>query len=297
MEENVIDVKDTNLEKKRSSVIINILIVIGIFIVSLFMYAKYIGTSGLVIHEYRLKSELIPKSFSGIKIVYFSDILYGSTVSLDDIQNLVNEINIRNPDIVLFGGDLLSDNFKLKKKDKEKIIEMFSNIEAKLGKYAVTGSGDKENVLEILSQSNFVVMKNSHELIYNESDTPICLFGVGSYNLGEYDLNVTLQYLNTNPNCYSILFSHESDVISNILALQFKPNVIFAGNSLGGEINVPFYGPLNKFEGSKKYYLNYYNKNKIEIYISSGIGTKDYNMRLFNRPSFNFFRLKSDTKK
>lgn len=297
MEENDLITNENIVEKKKSNIFINILIVFVILIISVVMYAKYIGTSGLVIREYRIKSELIPSNFSGVKVVYFSDILYGSTVSLDDVQNIVDEINIRKPDIVLFGGGLLSNDFKLKNKDKEKFVELFGSIDAKLGKYAVSGYTDDAKVLEILNQSGFIVLNNSHELIYNEEETPICLFGVGSYNLGEYDLTKALEYLNSNPNCYSVLFTHEADIVSNILVLEHKPNVILAGNSLGGEIKVPFYGPLKRYEGNKKYYLDYYEEDNIHIYISSGIGTKDYNMRLFNKPSINFFRLKSDTKK
>ena len=66
-----------------------------------------------------------------------------------------------------------------------------------------------------------------------------------------------------------------------------------AGNTLGGEINVPFYGNLLKYKGSKKYYLEKYNKNNIDIFISNGIGTKELNLRLNNIPSFSLFRLNS----
>jgi len=297
MEESVVNTEEVVQEKKKNNIFINILIVIGIFIVSLFMYAKYVGTSGLVTHEYKIKSNLIPDNFSGIKIIYFSDVLYGSTVTFNDIEHLVDEINLRNPDIVLFGGGLLSNDIKLKKAEKEKFIKIFSSIDAKLGKYTINGDTDNSKVLDILTQSNFTILKNSYELIYNEKETPICLVGVGSYNLGEYDLDNAFGYLVSNPNCYSILFTHEADVISNILAFENKPDLILAGNSLGGEIRVPFYGPLKRYEGNKKYYLDYYKEDGIDIYISSGIGTKDYNMRLFNRPSINFFRLKSGTKK
>ena len=77
------------------------------------------------------------------------------------------------------------------------------------------------------------------------------------------------------------------------MALEHKPNVILTGNTLGGEINIPFYGPLVKNEGSINYYLDYYELENTKMFISSGLGTKEYDMRLFNHPSFNFFRLKS----
>ena len=40
--------------KKKSNILINTVIIIVIFIVCVFMYAKYVGTSGVRIHEYKI---------------------------------------------------------------------------------------------------------------------------------------------------------------------------------------------------------------------------------------------------
>lgn len=283
-------------EKKKNSIYVNILILFGIFVVSIIMYAKYVGTSGLVVKEYKVKDALIPSNFSGVKVVFFSDVLLGSTVNLEDIDNIVYEINRRNVDIVLFGGGLVSEDYKLANKVKEKLISSFSKIDASLGKYAVTAGTDSSGYDEIMSSSGFLVLDNNFELVYNKENTPICLVGVGSYNVGNYDLNSSFSFYSSNSSCYTLVFTHEGDIAKKILSLEHKPNLILAGNSLGGEINIPFYGPFTMFSGSKDYYLDYYKEGKTDIYVSSGIGTKKYNARLFNRPSINFFRLKSDSK-
>lgn len=285
--------QDIQEEKKKSNTFINILILLVIFFVSIIMYAKYIGIKGITIKEYRIKDELIPTNFSGVKIIFISDILLGSTIDLDDIENLVEKTNELKPDIVLFGGGLTIDDYKINDKDKEKLITLLNKMNVKLGKYAVKGENDNELFEEIMTSSGFKVMNNSYEMVYNEGNNPICLVGSGSFNAGSYDLNTSLEFKNTNPQCYTIIFTHESDIIDNILSLEYKPNIILAGNTLGGEVNLPLYGPLTKFEGSTNYYLDYYEKDNVKIYISSGLGTKKYNMRLFNHPSFNFFRLKS----
>lgn len=280
-------------EKKKSNVFINILILIVIFVVSVIMYARYIGVKGIVVKEYRIKSEEIPSNFSGTKVIYVSDILIGSTINLDDVEVMVNKINELKPDILLFGGGLTYDGYSLDDENKKMLIDIFNKLDVRLGKYAVKGYSDAELFDEVMSASNFKVMNNSYEFIYNEDVMPICLSAVGSYNAGLYNLETSFEFFNTNTDCYTIVFTHEADIIDNILATPYKPNVIFAGNTLGGEVNVPFYGPLVRMEGSTNYYLDYYNIEDIDVYISSGLGTKKYDMRLFNRPSFNFFRLKS----
>lgn len=284
---------NNNEERKKSNILINILILIIIFFISVIMYAKYVGVSGIRVKEYRIADELIPINFSGVKIVYFSDILVGSTIDTSDIKEMVELINELKPDIILFGGGLVYDGYSLEDDLKQSIIDEFNKLNVKLGKYAVKGFNDDDVFDEIMTLSNFKVMDNSYEFIYNEDVTPICLSAVGSYNIGSYNLEKSFEFFNTNVNCYTVVFTHESDIIDNIMAQEHKPNVIFAGNTLGGEVNIPFVGPIAKMEGSTKYYLDYYEIENTQIYISSGFGTRKYDMRLFNHPSFNFFRLKS----
>ena len=129
--------EETKPKRSFKSVLINILIILTLLIISIFMYAKYIGTSGINVKEYLVKSDKIPKSLSGSKIIYFSDLLLGSTTNLDTLKLIAKRINELNPDIVIFGGNLLSD---LKYLDnKSDLVSELKNIDASLGKYFVLG--------------------------------------------------------------------------------------------------------------------------------------------------------------
>ena len=264
---------------------IDFFIIIILLIVGLYLYSKYLGVKGIIVKEYKLASEKIPSNFSGNKIIYFSDLLYGSTVDIEDLEKIKDEINMFKPDLIIFGGDLISKNYKLKTEEKEDIINILLELDTKLGKYAALGMLDNGEVKTILESANFKVLENSGELIYNAEENPICLMGVSSYIKGEYNLE-------TITNCaanYKILISHEPDILDRVKDIDI--DVFLSGNSLGGEIYIPFYGPFEKFEGSLKYYQDTKVGN-INAYISSGIGTKKYAARIFNKPSFNLFRLK-----
>jgi len=277
------------MEEKKSNKFINILIFSVIIIVSIFIYAKYVGTSGIRVKEYRVASKKIPEGFSGIKLIYISDILLGS-ISNSHLESIVNEINSYKPDIVIMGGNLISEDYKLSKKEKKEVINILNNINDNLGKYYVNGDLDNKIYDEIATSANFISINNKNELIYNESNDPICLVGVSSYNKVKYKLEDSFNYTN---DCYSIMVTHEGDIANKVLKLDKRPDVILAGNSLGGLLDIPFYGPLFKFSGSMEYYLDYIKEKNVEIYVSSGIGTRNYNLRLNNRPSFSLFRLKS----
>lgn len=274
-------------KSKRSfkTTIINILIIIVLVIISLFMYAKYIGTSGVNVKEYLVKSDKIPKSLSGSKIIYFSDLLLGSITDLDTLKLAIKNINELNVDIVIFGGNLISNKKYLD--NKSDIVSELKNIDASLGKYFILGDNDSEEVKNLLLESDFTLLDNNYDLIFKDNTIPICLMGFNSYNKSLYNFDK----ISDCEEYYKIYFTHESDLLYKLNEYDF--DIFLAGNTLGGEINIPFYGPFYKFDGSFKYYKDYYNINNKEVFISNGLGNKKTSLRFNNRPSINFIRLKS----
>ena len=124
-------------------------------------------------------------------------------------------------------------------------------------------------------------------MLYYKDVTPICLYGVSSYILGNYKL---LDMSNCK-GYYTIFVSHEPDVVNKLS--NEEANLVLSGNTLGGEVNLPLLS--KKYDGSTIYYKDYYQNNN--MYISNGIGTRTYHLRLFNKPSISLFRFKSTGEK
>lgn len=282
-EENKILVKN---DGKFKTIIINLLLIITVIVVGVFLYSKYIGTKKIIVKEYRIASENIPSSFSGKKIVYFSDLLYGSSVYSDDLDYIKDKINVLKPDIVIFGGDLVHKDFKLNEEDRNSLIKFLKDIDAKLGKYSSLGSLDNDDVKNMLEEANFKVLINKDELVYSDSDYIVLSF-IGSYNKSEYKINEVM-----NINGFNIVVTHEGDLIDSVLEKKY-PDMILSGNSVGGEIRLPYFGGVFSFAGSKKYKEEKYNIGDSKVFVSSGIGTKKIYKRFNNRPSISLFRLKS----
>ena len=96
-----------------------------------FLYTTYISSKIISVKETRITSEKLPKSFDGLKIIQISDIHYGSTIFIEDIKNLINIINRRNPDLVVFTGDLINKNYKINSSEQEKLIKQMKKINTK----------------------------------------------------------------------------------------------------------------------------------------------------------------------
>ena len=85
-------------------------LVLIILIVSMFVYSRFINTSGFKVVEDAISIADLPDSFEGFKIVQFSDVLLGSTKNIEDLESIVNRINELSPDIIIFTGDLIAND-------------------------------------------------------------------------------------------------------------------------------------------------------------------------------------------
>lgn len=281
--------------KKVTIIIFKLSFVLIVSFILFYLYTTYISSKLISVKEERIIDKNIPSNFSGLKVVHFSDLHFGTTVFYEETKKLVDEINYRKPDLIIFTGDLIDEKYELKTDEQEKIINILKKLDASLGKYAVKGEEDEEDFDIIMKQSNFTILDNSYELIYDNSSHPILLVGLGSSLKDNLHIDNAFSYFDApenNTNLYTIVCSHEPDSISNVLEHR-EANLYLAGHSHNGSIILPFIGATYKEKGSMKYYDEFYKVDNTSLYISSGIGSNGPGFRLFCRPSFNFFRISS----
>ena len=265
----------------KKSLMIGIPIIV--FISLTFFILRVVGNMGIVVREYPVYKESLPNDFDGFKIVQFSDIHYNNASSINTIKNLVKLINKTKPDIVLFTGDLIDNDYQIDDSTLETIMSEFNSINAKIGKYAIRGEEDKENFNKVFDNSNFKILENTVEKIYLNSSSIDLLVLDETYSKE----NIT----NYNNEIFTIAVIHKPDLTERIMN-DFNPQIIMAGHSHNGQIVLPLIGALMRKEGAKKYPSSHYTINNTDLYVSGGIGNSGNNFRLFNHPSINFYRLR-----
>lgn len=211
------------------------------------------------------------------------------------LKKVVEEINLINPDIVIFTGDLIDKDFNINDKQKEQLITLLKSINSKYGKYSIIGNHDyikdKEEIETIYNESNFILLQNTYDIIYNSENEKIFLGGLDTYSYDKADIDKVMNYFKDNDNIdYKIILVHEPDYIDTITS-KYDVDLVLAGHSHNGQINIPFIKNFILPYGSKKYYKNYYNVDNTPLYISSGIGESRINLRFLNKPSINFYRI------
>ena len=268
--------------KKKWKIIFLVILIIA----NLFILLRYIGNMGIKVKEYKIINNNIG-NFYGLKIVHVTDLHYGMT-NEKKLKKLVKEINLTKPDIVLFTGDLVDKNTEYNKEIDNILIENLKNINAYYGKYYVNGDEDLlyKTFDTIMSNSNFISLDDTYEVIYNEKNETIFLSGISP---DKSLTNEIKENINLNTYNYKILLTHYPDSVTYVLKYNF--DLIASGHSLNGQVRLPFIGSVYTKENSRKYYNSYYKIDNTNLYISSGIGNSTINIRLNNPPSFNLYRI------
>lgn len=272
-------------EKKHS--IFKYLALLIIFLTIVAIYSYYIETKRIIVKEYSIINKKIPNKFDGTKIVHFSDLHFGTSIKENELEKIKTKMNTLNPELVIFTGDLVDDGYQITEEQKNKLINFLNEINAKIGKYIIRGNHDLTDIYDsIITKTDFIELNNINKNIFKE-DSKIKIIGLDDYLEGNQNIENAFDF--ESEDLYTILITHEPDTIDKIK--DYNIDLMLSGHSHNGQIRIPFIGAVYTPIGSKKYYDERYLIDETSLYISSGLGTTVIPFRLFNKPSFNLYRL------
>lgn len=225
-----------------------------------------------------------------IKIVQFSDTHLGEGYSLEQLEKAVKKINEQKADFVIFTGDLMDSAYTYEEQDEA--AKILGEIEAGMEKLAVWGNHDIGGggirvYGDMMEQAGFTLLRNESLRLPFTEGHDIVFSGLDDGMLGQPDYSTVAK--REREEDFHVLISHSPDPIENVE----KENVdlTLSGHSHGGQIKLPFIGPLVKVPLAKIYYDGLYSLNSGKLYVNTGLGTTKIHARLFNPPAITVFRL------
>jgi predicted MPP superfamily phosphohydrolase len=284
---------------------------IGIIVASLpflsFIWGMVKGRFNFKVEQATIRCKHLPKNFDGLTVLHISDLHLGSFKGFErQIEEAVDLINIQQPDVIFFTGDLVN-NFH---DELDGWIPILKKLKARCGKYSVLGNHDYGSYYhwntEAEKQENFRIIVESHELmgfklLNNSSDIleidgeQIAIVGVENWGLPPFpqkgDYKTAAMHVKDIP--FKILLSHDPNHWDSKIVKKTDVALTLSGHTHGMQFGIQIAG--YKWSPSKYKYKRWaglYQEGDQYLYVNTGLGNIGYPGRIGMPPEITVLELK-----
>ncbi len=265
---------------------------LAIFLLAVFVYATLIEPKNIQIEEIEIDSEKVAQEFT---LLHISDIQAASVGRYE--QHVFKLITQMQPDIIVHTGDLLQPYFfKNRKQEQQKLAQLFASLYPKYGIYHVIGDVDWRVRMEKFDAmaGTTLLVEQSH-LIHGQ-DMQLDILGLSLSQSRRGARECIKRWAETGSSqAFRIVLGHAPDYILDISDLDI--DLCLAGHTHGGQIRIPFFGPIVTLSRvPRAWAMGYRQVKTLHVNVSAGIGAEHASqlppIRVNCPPTMTLFRIK-----
>ncbi len=265
-----------------------------------FLTAGLAGAAGLALYSGEIARHVIevshpeirlpnlPEAFDGFQIAQLSDIHLDEFTEPYFLREAVEHINRLRPDAVFLTGDFVTYELLPRKWSIPNAWKCASILEGLqcTQRYAVLGNHDvivsAHAVTEALTASGIVVLRNACVALQRDS-ARLWLSGLDDPVEGQPDPDRAIPaFIRQRPDEPILLMCHAPDFADRLLdhPAGSAVQLMFSGHTHGGQVRLPFVGPVDLPVWGKKYVEGIFHLQGLQLYVNRGIGTVGLPFRL-----------------
>lgn len=263
-------------------------------LVALGLRAAWFEPRRLVLRTHALHLPQWPAALDGVRLALISDLHAGGPhVDPSAVARVVGRTNRQRPDLVAVLGDVIDPSLMGGHPvSPESVARELGVLDAPLGVVAVLGNHDGLNdpgrVARSLADAGILVLQNgSTEIVVR--GLSLFVVGVEDLTTGDPDLGTTLAGVPVG--APTLLLSHDPDLFPRVPS---RVSLTVAGHTHGGQINLPLVrGRVIPSRSGDRYARGHVVEDGRHLYVTSGIGTSRWPIRLRRPPEVVILELRS----
>ncbi len=260
------------------------------------VWGSFIEPKIIIVKKEKIDLEYIEKP---VIIALVADYQVGPYKKDQFVERTVRKILKSDPDLVLIAGDQIDNNLYDQQTDETKYLKPLEELAKKIPVYAVHGNheygiwgpgsiNDKSARYPDNSQKTKKAMEElGVRYLVNEleeiqvQDQEFFLYGSDAWWSGNTDFSV-LENLQKETAVIGLVHNPAA----TWEASKHGIDLMLAGHTHGGQIRLPFLGPIGKVDGviPDKWYKGWYEHDSLKVFVTSGVGESGARARLFNLP-------------
>lgn len=246
----------------------------------------------LDLKEETYQSALLPAPFSGLRIVYLSDIHFGPYFKEERVRALVERVNALEPDLILLGGDYGEDA-----EGAIAFFELHPGFKAKQLVAAVAGNHDRtlphdsfQRLIDAMRADGVTPLINDAILLKKDGAT-LALASTDDYYNGFPKLE-QVSALCADAD-FAIFLPHSPDILPETFQMDNGPfyQLALCGHTHGGQVALFGHSLKSSSRYGDRYRSGWYHEMGTDILVSNGVGTSWLPVRLGARPQFHLLTL------
>jgi predicted MPP superfamily phosphohydrolase len=257
-------------------------------------FALLIEPRRLVVTRAELELPAWPRALDGLRVALISDLHVGSPHwDLAALERLVARTNAEAPELVLLAGDYeINGVLGGTHVPPEPIAARLAALRAPLGVFAVLGNhdwwNDGERTRRAFTAAGITVLEEDSRAV-ERGGARVHVVGLADQMTRPSRPAAALATVPRGEP--SLLLVHEPDVFAT---LADAPSLTLAGHTHGGQIRLPFVGsPVVPSAYGQRYARGHVVEDGRHLFVTSGVGTSIYPVRLFVPPEIALLTLRA----
>jgi predicted MPP superfamily phosphohydrolase len=258
------------------------------------IYSLFGEPTWLDVEQVEIILPRLPKSFSGLRILHISDIHIGGWMNRTRLSDVIELAKRQKPDLVVMTGDYVIGSSWTENLDDAALdfIEEVSKLTADYLVLGVLGNHDHwtdaGKVRAMLSKCGVVELNNGVYSLRRGEDR-LHIAGVDDVREHKARLGDVCNLLPESGG--AILLAHEPD-FADMSSQKDIFDLQLSGHSHGGQVVIPFYGPLVLPYLGRKYPSGLYKVGNMWQYTTRGVGMTEPAVRFNCRPEITVLTLR-----
>lgn len=259
----------------------------------------YWENNNLQVTHITVENDRVPAGLDGLRILQISD-LHNKSFGKNQ-EKLLEKVKAEKPDLIVITGDLV-DSYRT---DLEPAMAFVEGAVAMAPVYYVTGNHEARipeyKTLKKRMKAKGVHIIDDDRVLITKKHVQLELIGVQDPHFYEKKgethgkkINADLKQHNFSKEmAYTILLSHRPELFN--IYVKNEIDLVFTGHAHGGQIRLPFIGPLIAPNQGlfPKYTKGAYTKENTTMIVSPGLGNSSFPIRVLDPPTIMVVELKS----